>query len=233
MRALATAGAALVGTLLGQGAATATPTLPVLVIHPDGTPSAHDYGVIRPSRLSFTTDVRGLVTGITWSSWTATGAVGHGKQVRTDCVPTCATSTRHYAAATITLSKVSGGVFTRLVERVDGRTTTYSGTHLLLRGAGSAKHHPLPHRAGAPCTVAALTAAARAGTPDFYAFDTHSYGCSGAYAYAGVAIRQGGYTNEITEVFQQKNGGWVRATRALCDQGVIPAAIVVPACESN
>ncbi|MDX6229849.1 MAG: hypothetical protein QOI76_3239 [Frankiales bacterium] len=226
-------GATLVFAAMPASAAGAKPPLPVLVIHPQVVPSSQDYGVIRPSMISFTADVHGVITGIKWASWTKSGAVGHGKQVVTDCVPNCAQSTLHYLPATITLGRVQHGIFTRLVERVGGRSHIYSGASLLLVGAKASKHYAVPRSTSAPCTVAALSAAARLGTPDFYAFDRSAYGCAGKYAYAGVTVSSGGQKNEITEVFKAKKGHWVRASRLLCDQGVIPPSIRVPACQSN
>ena len=214
-------------------AVAAKPPLPVLVIHPQVVPSAHDFAVIRPSMISFTADVHGVITGITWASWTKTAAVGHGMQVVTDCVPNCAESTLHYVAATISLGRVQHGIFTRLVERFGGHTRIYSGASLLLVGAKASKHYAVPRLPSAPCTAAALSAAARKGTPHFYAFDRGIYGCAGRYAYAGVTVSSGGFKNEITEVFKASKGHWVRASRLLCDQGVIPPSIRVQACETN
>ena len=188
---------------------------------------------MRPSMISFTADVHGIISGITWGSWTKTRAVGHGKQVVTDCVPNCAESTLHYLAATITLSNAQNGLFTRLVERVGGHTNVYSGASLLLVAAKASKHYAVPRSTGAPCTVAALSAAARAGTSDFYALDRGAYGCAGSYAYAGVIVGAGGQRNEITEVFKATKGHWGRASHLLCDQGVIPPSIRVQACLTN
>lgn len=216
-----------------SAAAKAKPPLPVLVIHPQVVASSQDFAVIRPSMISFTADVHGVITGIAWTSWTKSGAVGHGKQVVTDCVPNCAQSTLRYVAATLTLSKVQHGIFTRLVERYGGHTHIYSGAGLLLVGAKAAKHYAVPRFTGAPCTVAALSAAARAGTSDFYAFDRAFYGCSGNYAYAGVTVSSGGFKNEITEVFKAVKHHWVRVSRALCEKGVIPPSIWRQACGTN
>jgi ABC-type lipoprotein export system ATPase subunit len=82
-----------------------------------------------PSTIGFSADGGNIVTGIIWSSWTATGARGRGTSYLDNCVPNCAQGTTTAVPATITLSDPAGGRFTVIKERRAGATTifTYSG----------------------------------------------------------------------------------------------------------
>jgi hypothetical protein len=87
----------------------------------------------------------------------------------------------------------------------------------------------------APCTAAAITPAAVAGLTGTSTVST--FGCAGAYAYAGVDVSgqpgQGGESDEITRVLMAVNGAWQMAPEGACTSGAIPSAIVQMACESN
>jgi len=67
-----------------------------------------------------------VVTGITWASWTATGATGYGTSDIDSCVPNCAQAPPNYVTTTITLSAPVSGRFTQMTETRNGSTTSYT-----------------------------------------------------------------------------------------------------------
>jgi hypothetical protein len=69
-----------------------------------------------PTEIAFSADGGNVVTGITWSSWTANGAVGNGTWTYENCVPDCVHGSQTPYPATITLSNPVGGQFTTLTE---------------------------------------------------------------------------------------------------------------------
>ena len=89
---------------------------------------AGPYRGRRPRNIGISGDGTNIVTGLKWSRWTATGATGKGTSDIQGCVPNCAAGTETAVTATITLSKPVHGYFTKLVERRDGRTQTFTYT---------------------------------------------------------------------------------------------------------
>jgi hypothetical protein len=83
---------------------------------------------VKPKTVDFSGDAGNVVTGITWASWTAAGAVGEGTSGIQSCVPNCAQGKTKFVPTTIVLSDVAGGHFTHLIETRNGTTTvaTYS-----------------------------------------------------------------------------------------------------------
>jgi hypothetical protein len=68
--------------------------------------SKHPTAVVKPHSIVVTcADANEYVTGIIWSSWTATRAAGTGTVHYNDCTPNCAAGHFRTAAATLTLSK--------------------------------------------------------------------------------------------------------------------------------
>jgi eukaryotic-like serine/threonine-protein kinase len=84
------------------------------------------YSGIDPTEIAYSGDATNVVTGITWSSWTATGAAGTGTSDIDSCVPSCAAASPDDVTATITLSDPVNGRFTQMTETRDGTTTSYS-----------------------------------------------------------------------------------------------------------
>jgi len=89
-----------------------------------------NYTGIEPSRIGFSADSGNVVTGISWTSWTAGTAIGHGAVSHNNCIPDCAQGTVTPGAATIILSDPGGGtptVWQHMVEQEDtGVTLTWS-----------------------------------------------------------------------------------------------------------
>jgi len=81
---------------------------------------------VKPTEIAFSGDATNVVTGITWSSWTATGATGTGTSDIDNCVPSCAAASPNYVTATITLSDPVNGRFTQMTETRNGTTTSYT-----------------------------------------------------------------------------------------------------------
>jgi len=98
-----------------------TPQLPVL--------TAGSYTGMKPTEIGFSGDSGNVVTKITWSSWTATGATGQGTSDIDSCVPNCAQAPPSFVPATITLSAPVNGRFTKMTETRNGSTSywTYPG----------------------------------------------------------------------------------------------------------
>jgi hypothetical protein len=80
------------------------------------TLDAGSYSGIRPSTLDFSGDAGNIVTGITWSSWSAAGAVGQGTSNIQGCVPNCAQGSETPVATSVTLSAPQSGHFTQVTE---------------------------------------------------------------------------------------------------------------------
>ena len=88
------------------------------------------YSGIDPTEIAYSGDATNVVTGITWSSWTAAGASGTGTSDIDSCVPSCAAASPNDVTTTITLSDPVNGRFTQMTETRNGSTTgyTYPGT---------------------------------------------------------------------------------------------------------
>jgi hypothetical protein len=100
------------------GPAAKTAALPVLTVG--------GWTGTGPSSIGFSADGGNVVTGIVWSSWTASGARGRGTSYLDNCVPNCAQGTMTAVPATITLSGPADGRFTVIKERRAGATTTFT-----------------------------------------------------------------------------------------------------------
>lgn len=76
----------------------------------------------KPSEIDFSGDAGNIVTGIHWSLWTPTTAVGEGTSGIQSCVPDCASGTTRYVPTAITLSAPSRGHFTHVNETRKGES---------------------------------------------------------------------------------------------------------------
>jgi serine/threonine protein kinase len=99
-------------------AAAASAALPVLTVG--------DYAGTKPSQIAFSADSGNVVTGIVWTSWTASGATGYGNSDVDICLPTCVQTPANVVQATIVMSDPVNGRFTQLTETRYGSTVTYS-----------------------------------------------------------------------------------------------------------
>ena len=84
------------------------------------------YSGMRPTEIAYSGDGTNVVTGLTWSSWTATGATGTGTSDIDSCVPSCAAASPDNVSTTITLSDPVSGQFTQMTETRNGSTTNYT-----------------------------------------------------------------------------------------------------------
>lgn len=134
-------------------------SLPVLVVHP--LTGEADYAVVRPAEIAYSIDVNATIKDITWTSWTATSAVGRGSHVQDDCKPDCATGKIVLAPTIITLTDPVGGQFTSLTETVGGKSQTVTGSGLIEGAGANPTKLPVPHPAGSLST--GTTAAASPG----------------------------------------------------------------------
>ena len=98
--------------------AAASAALPVL--------TAGDYSGTKPSQIAFSADSGNVVTGIVWTSWTASGATGYGHSDVDICLPACVQTPASVVQATIVMSDPVNGHFTQLTETRYGSTVTYS-----------------------------------------------------------------------------------------------------------
>jgi serine/threonine protein kinase len=95
-----------------------TPTaLPVL--------AAGDYHGIKPKEIDFSADAGNIVTGITWSSWTAAKAIGSGTSDIDTCIPNCAAAPTDLVATMLVLSQPVDGHFTVISEVRNGTTQAF------------------------------------------------------------------------------------------------------------
>jgi len=134
MRALAAA-AGIAGLALIAGCAGTVPQLRPLSAASTASPSATaaaalpvfkagSYSGIKPSAIGFSADSGNYVSGITWTEWTATEAIGRGTSDEDNCKPDCASGQNVNVETTITLSQPAGGIFTELVESRSGQYGT-------------------------------------------------------------------------------------------------------------
>jgi serine/threonine protein kinase len=84
------------------------------------------YSGMRPTEIAYSGDATNVVTGLTWSSWTASGATGTGTSDIDSCVPSCAAASPDNVSTTITLSDPVNGQFTRMTETRNGSTASYT-----------------------------------------------------------------------------------------------------------
>ena len=84
------------------------------------------YSGMRPTEIAYSGDGTNVVTGLTWSSWTATGATGTGTSDIDSCVPSCAAASPNNVSTTVTLSDPVSGHFTQMTESRNGSTTSYT-----------------------------------------------------------------------------------------------------------
>ncbi len=109
--------------------ATTAPPAPVTTAPAPATLTIAGWTGRAPVRIYFSADAGNVATGLTWSTWTATEAVGTGSREELGCVPDCAQGSATAYPVTITLSDPVGGSFTTLVEQTaDGRGTSETFT---------------------------------------------------------------------------------------------------------
>ena len=99
-------------------ASTAPAPLPVLTVG--------GYTGMKPTEIAYSGDATNVVTKITWSSWTATGASGQGTSDIDSCNPNCAQAPPSLVPTTVTLSAPVNGRFTKMTETRNGFTSTYT-----------------------------------------------------------------------------------------------------------
>jgi len=105
------------GTQAATRTASGTPapaTLPLLV--------AGNYRGSKPKEIDFSADAGNIVTGITWSSWTATRAIGSGTSDIDSCIPSCAAAPTDLVTTMLVLSQPVDGHFT-VISEVRNNTT--------------------------------------------------------------------------------------------------------------
>jgi hypothetical protein len=83
---------------------------------------------VEPSQIDYSADGGNIVTGLLWSSWTRTNAVGQGTSDIQSCVPNCAQGAENPVTTTITLLDPEDGHFTEMTENRNGLTTDWSDT---------------------------------------------------------------------------------------------------------
>jgi hypothetical protein len=89
---------------------------------------AGSYRGRRPHEIGLSADAGNIVTGLRWSRWAATRATGSGTSNIQGCVPNCAAGTETPVTTRITLRDPKHGYFTKLIERRDGHTETFTYT---------------------------------------------------------------------------------------------------------
>lgn len=82
--------------------------------------TAGTYTGTKPTKIYFSGDAGNVVTGIKWTSWTATQAIGAGTSEIDSCIPDCARGTVKYVVALVTLAGPVNGRFTVITEKRNG-----------------------------------------------------------------------------------------------------------------
>jgi len=106
--------AAATGTATGGQAA----ALPVFVVG--------SYSGRKPTMIAYSGDATNVVTGISWGTWSASGATGEGTSDIDSCNPNCAQASPDYVITKITLSDPQNGEFTKMTETRNGSTQSYT-----------------------------------------------------------------------------------------------------------
>lgn len=113
----------------GWVAAQATSARPASNTRPTaGAPKlvfAHWSGT-EPSQIDYSADAGNIVTGLLWSTWTRTKAVGEGNSEIQSCIPNCAAGADKTLTTIITLLDPRAGHFTQMTETRDGLTGDYA-----------------------------------------------------------------------------------------------------------
>lgn len=78
---------------------------------------------VKPATILLSGDSTNIVHSLTWPEWNAQEAVGHGIVNILGCVPDCADGSSTPEPVVITLSSPVGGIFSHLVEDIQGRPT--------------------------------------------------------------------------------------------------------------
>jgi hypothetical protein len=100
-----------------------TPTAPLPTVTINGWTGRE------PASIYFSGDAGDISTGLTWSLWDASAAIGHGTRNELGCVPDCAQGSVTPFPVTITMSNPVDGTFTTILEKTsDGRGTTETFT---------------------------------------------------------------------------------------------------------
>jgi hypothetical protein len=128
-----TSGQAACSSLIASGWSSAAPGAgpPIRNASPTGTtrfliPKSTDprhYPHVEPSEFDFSGDGGNVVTGIVWSRWSGTEAVGYGSSVIQSCNPSCAQGAQVQVSTTIMLLDPAHGHFTQLLEERGGLTS--------------------------------------------------------------------------------------------------------------
>lgn len=112
----------------GNGVVYLTPASDLPRHVPAGLPvlTAGPWSGVKPSTIDFSADSGNVVTGINWTSWTATAADGKGTSGIQNCVPNCAAGTIRYVPTRLSLSDPQQGRFTQIIETRAGANSTWS-----------------------------------------------------------------------------------------------------------
>ena len=218
--------------------------------------------MVRPASIGFGGSADPAVISITWSYWSTSSTLGQGLQVLDNCTPDCASGDITKAPVTVVLLRGPQTVkFTSLAETLNGHTETFTGSELVIQYAepdsarvpfaipvttepsspstviSTAVTTPSTGSA-APCTDAAITAAARAvDGATFYGLrlQPQSFGCSGRLAYTFALVGSNNKIEaDVTILFMATKGTWQPANRGVyCPNGSVPQQIYQQACETQ
>jgi hypothetical protein len=82
-----------------------------------------------PATVYFSGDAGDIATGLTWSVWNQSEAIGHGTREELGCVPDCADGTATPYPVTLTLTRPVDNKFSYIVEQTsDAKKTTETFT---------------------------------------------------------------------------------------------------------
>lgn len=109
-----------------------------------------------------------------------------------------------------------------------GRPVASVTVYRVARNPGAPAHRPMSGHP--PCTRQALVAGLRRGVRPLQGRLVRPWACAGRFAYAGLVVDG----NEGTVLFRAVGRVWKPADRGkYCADGVVPARIYQPACNSN
>jgi len=146
---------------------------------------------IRPSLIGLSGDGGNVITGIKWSSWTVTQAVGYGTRDVDNCKPNCAEGTTVPTSTKVALSDPVNGVFTVMVEDTPGDVQEYQypGNWALDAEPAGYKPPAVHMSSASPSPAPAAAGSAWAVVSEFYG-DVESGDYRAAWALLAPGARQ-------------------------------------------
>ena len=197
-------------------------------------PGSPIFAGIRPAVIGFSGDATNIVHGLRWTSWSSSGAVGHGTWLYDSCTPDCADARLMPYLSTITLADAVNGVFTKMTETTTGNqplARTYDYPTNWATDATATTSFATPGTPG--CTATTLQAGIDTSeTP--LTVNPGQFQCTDGFAYAFAVGGTTGTLYTATVLFKAAGSAWQVVPRpTYCEGGQVPQFIYTNACNDD